>query len=110
MGIKRRFIPESNSPPVFHQQTGSVTSGSRTRRPSGLLKGLLSVFQGSAYDRDPCPHAHITHDLIADPQRPDDLHRARSRRTEWRCERPGGHVHGKTAAERLHADAAGRTW
>jgi hypothetical protein len=93
---------------VFGQ--GWSTPAPRTRRPSGRLKEALLRTEGEAYDRSPCPHALIAWDEIPDLQRPDDPTRFRMRRTEVPCDRPGGHVHEKSDAARLHSGAGGRVW
>jgi hypothetical protein len=105
----------------------------RSKRPSGLLKAATNTSSGSSYDRDPCPHAVVRWDWIADLTDPDNLSRRRLRRTEHRCERPGAHVRESRPmsapdpahpedphrfvtiivpdeAARLHADASGNTW
>jgi hypothetical protein len=82
----------------------------RTDRPSGVLKTLVRQVSGEGYDRSPCPHSLVLWDTVADPQRPDDPHRVRTRRTEVRCERPDGHRHGREALEREHSGASGVTW
>ena len=88
---------------------GWQTPGVRTKRPSGLLKELLRRTEGSAYDRSPCPHVLTVWDEVPDPQRPEDPHRSRTRRTLVPCERPGAHVHEQVDAARVHS-GAGQVW
>lgn len=110
----------------------SLLPGKRTKRPSGLLKDATWTSAGTAYDRDPCPHSVARWDTIADLERPDDLTRLRTRRTDWRCVRPAAHTRETKQVQvpdvesgdphrfktitvpdedaRQHADDAGNTW
>ncbi len=103
------------------QQVGKSRSISYRRRE------LLSTTVGERFDRDPCPHALRTQELVPDPMgyRTGIGEHEAVRTTYAPCVRPGGHVResrlipvdksGETITvpddqARLHADASGRTW